>query len=163
MHGAGGVGGDELHHHPFARALGAGAVPLRLRGGQHLPVPFGAQGKVEEAGSRDLHLIEVAALQLQVVHDGLGDGSGGHVEGLGPGHGEGGGVIPVAGVLGNLDGGLHLRPGGQDPRGGGLFIGGLGECGHLISGGLNHVCHRSHLVFVCLPVVGRDDLGPPQY
>ena len=55
----------------FARSI------YRLHGGQHLAVPLGAQGEVQEAGSGDLHLAEVAALQLHVVHEGLGNVPGG--------------------------------------------------------------------------------------
>ena len=49
-----------------------------------------------------------------MVHDGLGDGPGGHVHGLGPRHGEGGGVVSVLHILGDLHGGLYFHPGGQD-------------------------------------------------
>ena len=76
-----------------------------------------------------------------MVHNGLGNGPGGHMQRLGPRHGKGGGVIPVGGVLGNLNSGLYLRPGGQGPRGGGSLIGRLGQSGHLVFGGLDHICH----------------------
>ncbi len=124
---------------PLPSVVGAVLSALRLHGGEDLAVPLGAQGEVQKAGAGDLHLLEVAALQLQVVHDGLGDGPGGLVQGLGPRHGEGGGVVPVGGVLGNLDGGLHLGAGGQQARRGGLLIGRLGQLGHLGPGRLDHV------------------------
>ena len=87
--------------------------------------------------------LEVGPLQLQVVQNNLGDGSGGHVEGLGPRHGEGGGVIPVGDVLGNLNGGLDLRAGGQQALRRGLLIGRLGQSGDLLPGRLDHVGHGS--------------------
>ena len=145
VHGAGGVGGDELHHDLLPVPLGVGAVlsPLPLHVGKDLLVPLGAQGEVQKTGTGNLHLLEVAPLQVQVVHDGLGDGPGGHAQGLGPRHGVGGGVVPVGGVLGNLNGGLHLRTGGQLARLHGLLIGRLSQLGHLGPGFLNLVCHNS--------------------
>ncbi len=64
---------------------------------------------------------------------------GGHVQGLGPRHGKGGGIVPVGGVLGNLNSGLHLGAGGQKSLLRCLLIGLLGQLGHLLPGGLNHV------------------------
>ena len=149
VHGAGGVGGDKLHHHLFSAPLGARAVAksLVLHGGQDLPEPPGAQGEIEKAGSGNLHLLEIAALQLQVVRDDLGDLPGGHVQGPGPRHGKGGGVIPVGGVLWNLDGGADLRPGGEQSRPSRLFVCRLGQLGHLLPGGLNHVRHKQLVLF----------------
>lgn len=47
----------------------------------------------------------------------------------------------MGGVLGDLDGGVHLHPGGQNAGLGRLLIGGLGQLGHLLPGGLDHVAH----------------------
>ena len=141
VHGAGGVGRDELHHHLLAVALGVGAVSgaLSLHVGQDLAEPLGTQGEVQEAGAGDLHLLEEAALQLHVVHDGLGNGTGGLVHGLGARHGKGGGVVPVGSVLGDLDGGLDRHVSGQNARLSGPLIGLLGQLSHLAAGGLDHV------------------------
>ena len=45
----------------------------------------------------------------------------------------------MGGVLGNFNGGIHLCPGGQQAGGGSLFIGCLGQLGHLLPGGLDHI------------------------
>ena len=62
-----------------------------------------------------------------MVHHRLGDGPGGHFHGLGAGHGEGGGVVPVLGVFGN-----YFHPGGEDPRGGGGGVGLGGQLADLV-------------------------------
>ena len=123
VHGTGGVGGDELHHDLLAPALVALAVlhALGLDVGEHVAVPLGAHEEVQEAGAGDLGPLKIAPLQVQMVHDGLGDGPGGHVHGLGPRHGEGGGIVAVLHILGDFDGGLYFHPGGQDTLGGGLL------------------------------------------
>ena len=141
VHGAGGVGRDKLHHDLLPVALGVGAVlsALPLYRGEDLAVPLGTQSKVQETGAGDLHLLEVAALQLQVIHDGLGDGTGGLVQGLGSRHGKGGGVVPVGGILGNLDGGLHLGSLREQSGLGGLLIGLLGQLCYLSPGRLDHI------------------------
>ena len=78
-----------------------------------------------------------------MADDHLGDLAGGFAQGLGPGHGEGGGVIPVGDVLGNLNGGLDLRAGGQQALRRGPLIGRLGQSGDLLPGRLDHVGHGS--------------------
>ena len=145
MHGAGGVGGDELHHHLLAAAFVHRAVglPLSLDVSEHAAVPLAAQGKVQEAGPGDLHLVKKGADQIQMADDHLGDLAGGLAQSLGPGHGEGGGIVPVGDVLGNLDGGLDLRAGGQQALRRGLLIGRLGQSGDLLPGRLDHVGHGS--------------------
>ena len=145
VHGAGGVGGDELHHHLLAAALVHRAVtlPLGLDVGEHAAVPLAAQGEVQEAGAGDLHLVKKGAGQIQMADDHFGDLAGGPAQGLGPGHGEGGGVIPVGDVLGNLNGGLDLRAGGQQALRRRLLIGRLGQSGDLLPGRLDHVGHGS--------------------
>ena len=149
VHGASGVGGDELHHHLFTVALvhRAVGVTLGLDVGQHLAIPLAAQSEVQKAGASDLHLVKEGARQVQVVHNGLGDLPRGLVEGLGPRHGKGGGVVAVGGVLGDLDGGLHLRAGGQQAGCRRLLIGRLGQLGDLVPGRLDHIGHLYHLFF----------------
>ena len=141
LHGAGGVGGDELHHDLLPVALGVGAVlsALLLHSGENIAVPLGAKSKVQEAGASDLHLLEVAALQLQVIHNGLCNGPGSLVQSLGSRHGKGGGVVPVGGVLGNLDGGLHLGALREQSGLGRLLIGLLGQLCYLSAGRLDHI------------------------
>ena len=141
VHGAGGVGGDELHHDLLAVALGVGTVlsALLLHSGENLAVPLGAQSKVQEARTGDFYLLEVAALQLQVIHNGLSNGTGGLVQSLGSRHGKGGGVVPVGGVLGDLDGGLHLGALREQSGLGRLLIGLLGQLCYLSAGRLDHI------------------------
>ena len=115
------------------------ALPLDV--GEHLAVPAGAQVEIQKAGAGNLHLLEVAALQLQVIHNGLSNGTGGLVQSLGSRHGKGGGVVPVGGVLGDLHrGGLHLRL-GQRPVRHCRLIGGHGQRRRLVLRVLYHVDH----------------------
>ena len=134
VHGTGGVGGDKLHHHLLAPALVTlsveGTFGLNLR--QHIPIPFGAQPEIQKARAGDLHRGEEAVCQVHVVHHRLGDGPGGHFHGLGAGHGEGGGVVPVLGVFGNFHRPLYFHPGGEDPRGGGGGVGLGGQLADLV-------------------------------
>ena len=85
---------------------------LGLHGGEDLPEPLGAQGKVQKAGAGQLHLVKVGAAQVHVIRQGLGDVPGGLSQGLGGGQGvvyHGGGIRPL--VL--LDD-VHPRPLGPD-------------------------------------------------
>ena len=143
VHGPGGVGGDELPHDLLPPALGHRAVllPLGLDIGQHLTIPLAAQGEVQKPRPGNLHLVKEGAGQLQMVRQNLGDGPGGHMEGLGAGHSEGGSVVPVGGILGNLHGGLDLGPGGQEALSGGGRIRGLGEAVDLLLGRLDQIGH----------------------
>ena len=144
VHGAGGVGGDKLHHDLLAAALRVGAVsgPLPLHVRQDRLIPLGAQGEIQKAGPGDLHFLEVAPLQVKVVHNGLGDGPGGLVQRSGPRHGIGGGVVPVGGILGDLNGGLHLRAGGQLARLHSPQIGRLRQLRDLGAGLLDLIRHN---------------------
>ena len=54
----------------------------------------------------------------------------------------------MCGVLGDLDGGLDLRPGGQQAGRRGLLIGRLGQLGDLLPGRLDHIGHFYHLFFL---------------
>ena len=146
VHGAGGVGGDELHHHPLALSFAAGAVlrPLLLHLGEDLAVPLGPQSKVQKTGAGDVYLLEIAPCQVHVVHNGLGNGPWGHVQGLGPRHSEGGGIVPVSGVFGDLHGGLHLCSAGQHTCCSGPLVRGLGQLSDLSPRGLDHIAHLSY-------------------
>ena len=146
VHGAGGVGGDELHHHPLALSFAAGAVlrPLLLHLGEDLAVPLGPQNKVQKTGAGDVYLLEIAPCQVHVVHNGLGNGPWGHVQGLGPRHSEGGGIVPVSGVFGDLHGGLHLCSAGQHTCCSGPLVRGLGQLSDLSPRGLDHIAHLSY-------------------
>ena len=141
VHGTGGIGGDKLHHHPFPFPLPAGAVglPGLLHGIQGLGKPLAAQGEVEKAGAGHLHLVKIAALQLHMVHEGLGNVPGGLPQRLGGGQGKGGGVIAVFGILGDIHLCLDVRSGGKCPGGSGLFIGAPGQGGRLFPGGRNQI------------------------
>lgn len=108
----------------------------------------------------DLHLIKEGTRQLQVVHNSLGNLPGGLVERLGPRHGEGGGVVPMCGVLGDLDGGLDLRPGGQQTGRRGLLIGRLGQRGDLLLGRLNQVGHVISSFSFLVHTLRADDIRP---
>ena len=151
VHGAGGVGGDELHHDllpvPLVALAVSRALPLDV--GEHLAVPAGAQVEIQKAGAGNLGPLEVGALQVQMVQDDLGDGPGRHVQGLGPGHGKGGCVVAVADLLGDIHIAPHHRPGGESPGRGGLLIGVLRELGHLVPGRLDEVRHSLDHLFFC--------------
>ena len=153
VHGAGGVGGDELHHHLLAVAHVAGAVSggVLLHRTQHLLVPVGGVEEVQKAGAGNLSPLEQSALQLQVVQNDLGNGTGGHLQCLGPRHGKGGGKVPVSAVLGHLYGASDGLTLGQQALGGGLLIGLLGQFRHLVPGGLNQICHRYSLLCSLTP------------
>ena len=149
VHGAGGVGGDELHHHFFPVALVALAVEgaFLLDLGQHVAVPLVAQAEVQEAGAGDLHGGEDGAGEIHVVHQGLGNGAGGHLHGLGPGHGHGGGVVAVLGVLGDLHGAFQLYPGGEGPGRDGRLVGLGGQLADLSFCRLNQIRHNACVTF----------------
>ncbi len=72
-----------------------------------------AQAEVEEPGAGNLHRGKGGVPQVHVVHQRLGDGPGGHLHGLGPRHGKGGGIVPVLGVLGGSPPCPSRRPAGE--------------------------------------------------
>ena len=143
MHGAGGVGGDKLHHNLLALEGVAAAIvrPLPLHGGADLFIPALPQAEVQEPGPGDLGGGKIAPLQVHAVQQGLGDGPGGLPQGLGGRQGEGSGKVAVGGVPGNLHrGGMDLGLGqgavrrrravGRHGQGCGLFLGVLYHVRH---------------------------------
>ena len=114
VHGAGGVGGDELHHVFLAlqAVVGAVGLALGLHGGADALIPAVIQAEVQEAGAGDLSGGKIGALQLHVVQQRLGDVPGRLPQRFGGCQGKGGGEVAVGGILGNFHrGGLHLRLG----------------------------------------------------
>ena len=109
VHGAGGVGGDELHQHPFALAeIGAAVLAAQLVNIlQDLPVEPVVIGEVQKAGTGDLALSEIGAFQVQVLLDGLSDLLGRHAEAAGSGHGGVAGPVPVGPVRRDLQSDLR--------------------------------------------------------
>ena len=114
VHGAGGVGGHELHHVLLPRQHIVLTIMLAdgLDAGDSVGIPLAAQTEVQEAGTRQLHGGEVAALQCHVVNEGLGHLTGVHLHGLGRGQTKRGGIVAVGGVLGDL----HRRGHGNAGR-----------------------------------------------
>ena len=143
VHGAGGVGGDELHHDLLAvEGVGAAVVlALGLHGGHHVVIPSFAQAEVQKAGARDLGGGEVAAIQGKVGKQGLRDLAGGQLQLPGAGHGEGAGEVAVGGVLGDLHGDRGDLGLGQLPGGGRGGVGRQGQAGGLVFRILDHVDH----------------------
>ena len=82
---------------------------------------------------------QYAVLVLSLIHI-----SWGHVQGLGPRHSEGGGIVPVSGVFGDLHGGLHLCSAGQHTCCNGPLVRGLGQLSDLSPRGLDHIAHLSY-------------------
>ena len=147
MHGPGGVGGDELHHDPLAlQGLAAAiALPLPAHRVQYGPVPAAAQAEVEKSRAGDLRAGKVAAGEIQMLQKGRRDLPGALLHGLGRSQGEGGGVVAVGRVLGDLHPGPDVHAAGELPRRGGGPIGGQGQLQHLILGLLNHIGHNGYL------------------
>ena len=137
VHGAGGVGGDELHHHLFG-LVGPGAAvvgPFRGDVGEDVFKPAVAQAQVEEAGTRDLGGGKAGALQRHVGNQDLRRLAGRHAQKLCVLHGKAAGVIAVAQILGDLDlYRAHLCPRQVAGLRRGVIglsdqAGGLGHCG----------------------------------
>ena len=128
VHGAGGVGGDELYQHLFPLAVVGTAVirPLGQHVGHRRRVKGRGQEEVEEAGARHLRPLEEGTGQIQMSGDGFGDFPRGLAEGAGGHHGHIGGQIAVTpirgdfndkggnGLAGQLAGGHGLPQGGED-------------------------------------------------
>ena len=161
MHGAGGVGGDELHVVLGTLAVVGAAILLVGAGTQHDAGPEGGgEEQVDEAGAGHLDLGEDAAVQCgQVGDEGVGD----HLRGLAPGaragHGDVGGDVAVLDVGGDLydEGGQlglgqgavgHRSLGGGGQQGAGLVQRGLP--GVVVLVGLFKVGHfKCPFVFEC--------------
>ena len=104
VHGAGGVGGDELHHDllPLEAFVGAVGVPLRFHGVHDPGVPLIPQPEVQKAGAGDLRGGEIGTGEVHVVQKRLCDDTGGLSQRLGRRQRERGSIIAVGRVLGNL-------------------------------------------------------------
>ena len=146
VHGAGGVGGDELHHYLLA-AHGVGAAVVRALGGDgghDLAVPGGGEAEVYEAGARGLGGGEIAAGEVEVRDERVGYLPRRHVQCLCAGHGMVCGKVAVIRVLGHLYGAGERRAGGQFA----LFRRTLKalreESVYLIFRLFNKICHLPH-------------------
>ena len=141
VHGAGGIGGDELHHVLLAceHIVFAVVRPLMLDGGHGLAEPALTQGEIQKAGTGHGGGGKVAALQVHVVQQNLGHLPGILAQSLGGGQAEGGGVVAVGGVLGDLHRGLHGAVSREKAGIGGLAVGGQGQLQHLVLGVLDHI------------------------
>ena len=133
MHGAGGVGGDELHHDLAARQHVAASVVLarRLNGGNGIAEPLIAQPEVHKAGACDLHRGEIAVLQRHMLRQNRRHLTGLHLHGLGRRQTERGSIVAVGHVLGDL----HRRLDGHAFR----------QEVFLYSGGVSLLCQLLHL------------------
>ena len=143
VHGAGGVGGDKLHHDLLAlEGVGAAIVrPLVLHGGADLLIPAATQPEVQKARPGDLGGGKIASLQVHVVQQGLGDVPGRPPQGLGGRQGKGGGEVAVGGVPRDLHrGGVNFRLGQSPIRRRGP-VGRHGQGRGLVLGILDHVRH----------------------
>jgi len=153
VHGAGGVGRNELHVVLGTLAVVGAAVLLVGAGTQHHAGPEGGgEEQVDKAGAGHFHLGKHAVLDgRQMGQKGIGDHLGGLAPGAGTGHGQIGSDVTVLGVgrdLHDKSGQLGL---GQSAVGhGGLGSlsqqsAGLGQCrcpGVVVLIGLFKVCHN---------------------
>ena len=143
VHGARGVGGDELHHDllPLQAISGAVLRALSLHRLADAGIPAVSQAEIQKARPRDLRRGEVAARQIHVVQQSLGDAPGRLAQRLGCRQGKGGSEVAVGGVLGDLHrGGLDLRRRQCAVRHRRL-IGGHGQGSRLVLRVLYHVDH----------------------
>ena len=103
VHGAGGVGRNELHVVALARAgVGTAVLGVGAGGAQHAGEPVLGQEQVDEAGPGNVRPGKQGAVQVQLGGDGLGDLAGGLAEHPRPGHGQVGRHIAVFYVGGDL-------------------------------------------------------------
>ena len=148
VHGSGGIGGDELHHHlapfPLVHLTVSGALPFNGR--EDLPQPGGTQTKVEESGSGDLHPVKITALQLHVIHQNLCQCTGILPQCFRPRKSKGGSIVPQRGVLGNVHTAPDIPAVGKKPLLGCFFIGLPGEQCDLLPGGGDEIAHFYHPV-----------------
>ena len=166
VHGAGGVGGDELHHDLLALQDVVAAVgrPLLLHAGHGVPEPLVPQAEIQEARPGHLHGGEIGPGQVHVVHEDLGHLAGILLQGLGGGQAEGGGIVAVGGVLGDLHRRGHSRVLGQKALCRGLLIGADGQVQHLVLGVLDHIHGDALLISFLLscvsPAASGSGAGP---
>ena len=141
VHGAGGVGGDELDHVLLALEALAAAVGVRLA--LHVlndvSVPLFAETEVQEAGAGDLNRSKVGAVELHVLGEDIRDLARVLAHGLGGGQAEGGGVVAVGGILGDLDRGDGLHAIGQQTLLHGGAVGAARQDGDLVLCALDHI------------------------
>ena len=152
VHGAGGIGGDKLHHQLFAAALVHAAVvcALGIDAGEHVGIPAGREAEVDEAGAGHLDRRKPASVQIQVLRKRLGDFARGHVQGARAGHGVVCGVVAVLGVLRDLHRAAeHSALGELSLRG--RFRAGVVQKGvDAVLRVLDHVSHCFCLLFLVL-------------
>ena len=100
MHGAGRVGRHifDVHRFPFADRAPAVSGALFEHHAQHARPKGRGKRQIDEAGSRDVDLVDVTVGGEQ-RHDPLGQGTGRHARGLGEHHGRIGGEIAMRSVL----------------------------------------------------------------
>ena len=124
VHGAGGVGRNELDHdlHGVLQSGAAVLVALCLDGRQNLLEPTVAQTQVDKAGSSSFHGAEDGAGQVSVLADRLCGLEGSYTQNACILHGEGRSVVAVLKILGSLDnGGIDLGLGQNALLGCGLI------------------------------------------
>ena len=94
-----GVGRDELHLDALAGAEVGAAEVGALDASRAKDLVAGGHGQidVDEAGSGDVHVVDLGRVG-QVLGDGLGDGAGRHVGGLGAAQGNGARPVSVRGI-----------------------------------------------------------------
>ena len=158
VHGAGGIGGDKLHHVLPAsqRVVLAVLLPCRLNAGDGVGEPLATQAEVHKAGTGDLHGGEIAVRQRRMVDKRLGYLTGVHLHSLGRRQAEGGGIVAVGGVLGDLHRRLGGDTGRQQPCGRSLFICSHCQLPYLRLGAFDHI-HASFSSFVKVSARCRAD------
>ena len=141
VHGAGGVGGDELDHIlPARKRVAAAVVPaFGFDGGEHVGKPLLTETEIQKAGTGNLHRGEVGAGQLHPFGEDPGDLARVLAHCLGSGETEGGGIVAVGGVLGNFHRGDGFHTLGQQPLRRGGAVGARGQLSDLQFCTLNHV------------------------
>ncbi len=149
MHGAGRVRGNELHHDLF-RLVRAGAAKIRAllgHGAQRVAVPLGAQGEIDEAGTRDLRLFKVSTGKVHRAHERFRDLTRRLAQRLGALHGKGGRPVAVGGVLGRFRAHGRYLGAGQRARGDGGAVCLRDDGLRLLLGVFNQV-HRFTLRYI---------------
>ena len=102
-------------------------------------VPLFAETEVQEAGAGDLNRSKVGAIELHVLGEDIRDLARVLAHGLGGGQAEGGGVVAVGGILGDLDRGDGLHAIGQQTLLHGGAVGAARQGGDLVLCALDHI------------------------
>ena len=138
VHGAGGVGGDELDHVFLAlETLTAAEIPaLALNGGNDVGIPLPAEAEVQKAGTGDLNRGEIGSVKLHAGGQNIRHLARILVQRLGSSQTERRGIVAVGGILGDLNGGDRRHAFGQE-----LFLHGCG---------IRLLCQLNDLVFCTL-------------